>query len=70
MRAPSPQIKSTTVRVFTCQDCGHHMRFARDHCGFCFSEKEWYQKPGTWAMIVLIVLATILALGIPLLALV
>ena len=51
------------LRIFTCRDCGHRMRFARDHCGKCYCHKETYQQPMLW-YVVIAVLAVLLILGL------
>ena len=40
------------LRVFTCKDCGHHMRFSGNHCGKCYCEKTALQQPTFWYVLV------------------
>lgn len=43
------------LRVFTCKDCGHQMRFGGRHCGKCYARKEPLQQPAFWYAIIAIV---------------
>lgn len=52
-----------TIRVFTCHDCGHKMRFFGKHCGKCYAQKLPHQLPSLWltgAAIALILLIMVL----------
>ena len=54
-----------TVRIFTCRDCGHKMRFGRSVCGACYSEKSFYQKPFFVFMVLSLVVFVSIAVALP-----
>ncbi len=33
------------IRIFVCDDCGHHMRVGGHYCGACHIPKRWWQMP-------------------------
>ena len=51
------------LRIFTCRDCGHRMRFSHNHCGKCFARKEAYQQPLLWYAIA-VILVLLLVFGL------
>ncbi len=57
-----------TLRLFHCKDCGHHMRFAGNHCGRCYAKKEPSQMPGLWYTIILVFVVLLLTVGVRALA--
>ncbi|SFP28004.1 hypothetical protein [Tranquillimonas alkanivorans] len=55
--------RSRAFRIFTCDECGHKMRLRGAHCGYCYADKNRWQRPGTYvALLVIVVLITLMAL--------
>lgn len=50
------------LRVFTCHDCGHKMRFGGSYCGSCYARKDTHQNPMVWAAVLFILIAVIIGL--------
>lgn len=53
-----------TLRVFHCKDCGHHMRFAGNHCGRCYAKKDAFQRPGLWYALLALLIILLLVGGL------
>lgn len=56
------------VRLFKCDDCGHHMRFSGRYCNACFSEKRLLQRRAFWlptiAIVIMVILIILLAIAL------
>lgn len=48
------------MRIFSCRDCEHKMRFGGEACGYCYTRKEWYQQPGVICSSVILILVIII----------
>lgn len=54
-----------TFRLFSCQDCGHKMRFQGLKCGRCYTPKTWYQSPALYYVLIpaILLLLALIALN-------
>ncbi|MAQ45675.1 MAG: hypothetical protein CL813_10945 [Confluentimicrobium sp.] len=48
------------MRLFHCDDCGHHMRLGGTRCGKCYTPKRAVQQPTALAGLILALLAAVL----------
>lgn len=60
--------RRSAIRLFSCRECGHRMRFMGLHCGACYASKAFHQSPVLMIPLVLVLLTGLALLGLVLMA--